>query len=182
VGGKEYTESESESSTTDDKIQELINYEISQLGVGDVKGNNNVKYNTWFYDGKEVSGSGYAWCQVFQSFCANEVGVLGTAIPKESSCANAVSWYKNKGQFKLAAYYGGSYSPKAGDLVFYKSDGRINHVGLIIASPVNGYLQVIEGNVKNSSTGDYTVQKFTKNSRRTLTNSYVYGYATPNYN
>jgi hypothetical protein len=181
VGGKDYTEKETKSSTAENKIQKLVNYEISQIGVGDVKGNNNVKYNTWYYR-RTVSGSGYAWCQVFQSYCAEKVGVLNTAIPKECSCKNAVSWYKNKGQFKLAAYYGGSYIPKAGDLVFYKSDGRINHVGLIIASPVNGYLQVIEGNVKDSSTGNYTVQKFTKNSKRKLTNSYVYGYATPNYN
>lgn len=177
VDGEAYS---SDNNTSEDKIQALIDYEISQIGVGDVGGNNNVVYNTWYY-GKTIKGSGYAWCQAFQSYCANQVGVLDTAIPKTNNCASAVSWYKKNGQFQLAAYYGGNYTPKAGDLVFYGKNGS-SHVGLIIASPVNGYLQVVEGNVYDSSTGNYTVQKFTKNSKRTVSSSYVYGYGTPNYN
>lgn len=37
----------------------MVSYELSQLGIGDTKGNNNVKYNTWYW-GRVINGSGYA--------------------------------------------------------------------------------------------------------------------------
>ncbi len=163
----------------ENKAQRIVDYELAQLGIGDTKGNNNVKYNTWYY-GKAVVGSSYPWCMAFQAYCANQIGVLGTAVPRTASCATAVSWYKNRGQFKYAKYYGGSYTPKAGDLVFYYQGGSFCHVGMITAAPVNGYLQVVEGNVVCSD-GNHKVVHFTKNSKRTVNNSYVYGYGTPAY-
>ena len=99
-------------------------------------------------------------------------------IPKSASVSNTLNFYKNRGRFYKSRYYGGSYTPKAGDLVFYGSNGG-SHIGIIIASPVNGYLQVVEGNVLLN--GKYQVAKFTANSKRTVTSSYVYGYASPNY-
>lgn len=165
--------------TASGTAQKIVDYEISQLGTGDVGGNNNVKYNTWYY-GKTVSGSGYAWCMTFQAYCAEQLGVLNTAIPKTNNCAEAVNWYKNKGQFKYGIYYGGSYTPKAGDLVFYYSGGSFCHVGMITAPPVNGYLQTVEGNIQCSD-GNWKVVRFTENSKRTINNSYVYGYGVPAY-
>ena len=158
--------------------QKIVNYELSQVGIGDYRGNNNVKYNTWYY-GRNVSGSGYAWCMAFQSYCANQLGVLNTAIPKTASCVVAVDWYKNRGRFQYSRYYGGSYTPKAGDLVFYYN-GSFCHVGMITGAPVGGYLQTVEGNIQCSD-GNWKVVTFTKNSKRTVNNSYVYGYGTPGY-
>ncbi len=166
-------------SNTSTTRQKMVEYQLSQVGIGDYRGNNNVKYNTWYY-GRTISGAGYPWCMAFQSYCANQLGVLGTAVPKTASCAVAVNWYKNKGQFQYSRYYGGSYTPKAGDLVFYYSNGSFSHVGLITAAPINGYLQTVEGNVACSD-GNYKAVKFTNNSKRTINNSYVYGYGTPVY-
>ena len=159
--------------------QRIVDYELSQLGIGDIRGNNNVKYNTWYY-GRAVSGKGYAWCMAFQSYCANEMGVLGIAIPKTASCYAAVNWYKDKGRFQYAKYYGGTYTPKAGDLVFYYEKGSYCHVGMITASPVNGYLQTVEGN-SPCADGNYKVVRFTKNRKRMVNNSYVLGYGVPVY-
>lgn len=159
--------------------ERIVAYELSQLGIGDYRGNNNVTYNTWYY-GRPVSSSGYAWCMAFQSYCANQMGVLDRAIPKTASCAAAVSWYKNRSQFQYAAYYGGSYTPKAGDLVFYYEKGSFCHVGMVTAPPVNGYLQTVEGNVPCAD-GNYKVVQFTRNQKRMIRNSYVYGYGTPSY-
>lgn len=169
----------SNSSNSSATAQKIVDYELSQLGIGDSKGNNNVKYNTWYY-GRTVSGAGYAWCMAFQSYCANQIGVLGTAVPKTASCAVAVNWYKNKGQFKYGKHYGGTYTPKAGDLVFYYSGGSFCHVGMITAPPVNGYLQTVEGNIQCSD-GNWKVVKFTQNAKRKVDNPYVYGYGTPAY-
>ncbi len=77
--------------------QKIVNYELSQVGVSDYQGNNNVPYNTWYY-GRTVNGSGYAWCMAFQAYSANQFGMLNTAIPKTASCTQAVNWYKNRGQ------------------------------------------------------------------------------------
>lgn len=51
--------------------------------------------------------------QMRKIYCANQVGVLGSAVPKTASCAVAVNWYKNKGRFQYGKRYGGSYTPKA---------------------------------------------------------------------
>ena len=159
----------------------IVRYELSQVGVGDYRGNNNVKYNTWYYR-REVKGNGYAWCMVFQAYAADQFGKLGTAVPRTASCTEAVNWYKRRGQFHLSRYYGGNYTPKAGDLVFYTSNGGRNscHVGMITGAPVNGYLQTVEGNIVCSD-GNWKVVTFTRNAKRTVGNAYVYGYASPNY-
>ena len=53
-------------------------------------------------------------------------------------------------------------------------------MGMITAAPVNGYLQTVEGNIQCSD-GNWKVVRFTKNSKRTVNSSYVYGYGTPKY-
>jgi hypothetical protein len=159
----------------------IVSYELSQVGVGDYRGNNDVIYNTWYW-GRRINGSGYAWCMAFQAYCCNYVTGSNNVIPKLAGCPSAVSWYKNRGLFQYSNYYGGNYTPKAGDLVFYTENGGrgVCHVGMIIGSPVNGYLQTVEGNIKCSD-GNWKVVKFTNNSKRKINNSYVLGYATPAY-
>lgn len=170
-----------QSSVNGSAASRMVSYELSQLGIGDTKGNNNVKYNTWYW-GRVINGSGYAWCMAFQAYCCNQVTGSNNAIPRTASCTDAVNKFKQRGQFHYSRYYGGNYTPKAGDLVFYTSNGGKNscHVGMIIGSPVNGYLQTVEGNIQCSDR-NWKVVKFTNHSRRTLFNSYVWGYATPNY-
>lgn len=169
------------SSSAYSKAQQIASYALTQEGVGDSRGNNDVIYNTWYY-GRRINGSGYAWCQAFVSYCANKIGALGTAVPKTAKCQTAVEWYQDRGRFYKSESYGGSYTPKVGDLVFYTSNGSTsNHVGIITGSPdASGYLDVVEGNVKCSG-GNYKVVHFTKNSKRRTTSSYVMGYASPAY-
>lgn len=163
-------------------VQKIVNYELSQLGVGDVKGNNNVPYNTWYY-GRKVSGSGYAWCMAFQAYCCSRVTGSNAAIPKTASCISAVNTFIKRGQFHYSRHFGGMYTPKAGDLVFYTNGSKwaSSHVGMIIGSPVNGYLQTVEGNSYCPADGNYKVVKYTNNPRRTESSSYILGYASPNY-
>jgi hypothetical protein len=174
-GSSTSTGTSTSSGSLSDSADRLVNYALSQVGVGDDKGNNNVVFNTWYY-GRTISGSGYPWCAAFVSYCAYQTGVLDTYIPKHSSCNSGVSWFKNKSQFYKSQYYGGSYTPKKGDIVYYTSNGSTScHVGIITSSPVNGYLQTVEGNVYCSG-GDYRVVNFTKNAKRRVNSSYVLGY------
>lgn len=180
-GGSSGNGSGNSSSTSYSKAQQIASYALTQEGIGDSHGNNDIIYNTWYY-GRRINGSGYAWCQAFVSYCSEKTGVLGTAVPKTASCQTAVEWYQNRGRFYKSKYYGGSYTPKVGDLVFYTSNGRSSdHVGIITGAPdASGYLDVVEGNVKCSG-GNYKVVHFTKNSKRRTASSYVMGYASPAY-
>lgn len=173
--------SASENTSSELVAQKLVNYELSQLGIGDYRGNNNVKYNTWYY-GRSVSGSGHAWCMAFQAYCCYQITGSNNAIPKTASCTSAVNTFKSRGQFHYSRYYGGNYIPKAGDIVYYTNGSRYSscHVGMIISAPVNGFLQTVEGNIICSNR-NYKVVRFTKNAKRTVNSSYVLGYATPNY-
>lgn len=162
-------------------VQKIVNFELSQLGVGDVQGNNNVPYNTWYY-GRQVFGNGYAWCMAFQAYCCNRITGSNAAIPKTASCISAVDTFIRRGQFHYSRHFGGLYTPKAGDLVFYTNGSKWAscHVGMIIGSSVNGYLQTVEGN-SYCPDGNYKVVKYTNNPKRKEGSSYVLGYASPNY-
>lgn len=168
-----YSSSNSNSSSLRNRI---VNRALSEVGTTEV-GNNNVIYNTWFY-GRTINSSGYAWCDAFVSYCANKSGVSTSIIPKSASVATTRDFFKRQGRFYYSKSRGGNYTPKAGDLVFYGSYGA-NHIGIITGSPVNGYLQVVEGNVYMN--GRWKVVRFSSNSNRHISSSYVYGYASPNY-
>lgn len=121
------------------KREQFVEIAKSQVGIRET-GTNNVKYNTWYY-GHEVNGtagtSEYAWCVVFECWCANQVGILNTLIPKCNNVGVLRDWYKAKGLYHT---YG--YNPKKGDLVIFKN---ACHTG-IVAKFENGRVYTIEGN------------------------------------
>lgn len=125
---------------------------------------NNVKYNTWFYDGP-VSGASYPWCATFISWVFRGTGL----VPKTASCANMLAYYEGTNQIVK--------NPKAGDLVFFKfatNNRRTNHVGLVIS--VNGdTITTIEGNT--SQTSQDNGGKVLKRTRR----SNIVAYVRPKY-
>lgn len=120
------------------KRDEFVEIAKSQVGVRET-GVNNVKYNTWYY-GREVNGtpgtSEYAWCVVFESWCANEVGILNTLVPKENNVGKLMDWYSARN-----LYHTSNYSPKKGDLVVF-NNGK--HTGIV--EYVDNQVHTIEGN------------------------------------
>ena len=116
------------------KRDEFVEVAQSQLGIRET-GVNNVKYNDWYY-GRHVEGSGYAWCDVFVSWCANEIGIMDSLVPKKAYVPYTVDWYKAKG-----LYHTGNYTPKKGDLAIFTSQG---HIGIV--ESYDGRTHTIEGN------------------------------------
>lgn len=127
-------------------------------------------YNTYFVN--------QPWCAMFVSWCANQARIPQTVITKFAACSVGISWFKSQKRWYDSKYFGGSYTPKKGDIVFYSDSGNQSdpsHVGLVAG--LNGnYLDVIEGNATNSSVCEYTTS-----SSRSLSSSYVIGYGHPNY-
>lgn len=138
-------------------MKDIVDVAIGEIGYRE-QGNNRTKY------GEYTGANGAAWCHSFVSWCAHEAVVSTSIVPKTASVAYGMQWYQKKGQFK----YKGKYTPKRGDIVYFKT-GR-SHVG-IVESVSGGQLHTIEGNTSD------------KVARRTysLNNATITGYGTPKY-
>ena len=112
---------------------------------------------------------GMSWCHAFVSWCANECGFIeSNIIPKTAACETGRQWFIHKQQYQKA----GSYTPQAGDIIYFDRGGvgESHHVG-IVEYVENGIVHTIEGN-KNSQVmrGHYE-----------LTYKGIMGYGTPDY-
>lgn len=147
---------------------------VAKTQVGYQENSAGTKYGYW-YNKVFVN---QPWCAMFVSWCANQADIPETTLLKYASCGVGVNWFKSQGLWHDSNYYGGSYTPKKGDIVFYRNSGSANlsdHTGIVVG--INGtYLHVIEGNSTNEKACE-----FKTNSSRTLKSSYVIGYGSPEY-
>lgn len=149
----------------------------AQAWVGSKESNGTHKPIIDTYNAHKPLARGYkvkytdAWCATFVSACAIKCGATDI-IPTECSCSKMITLLKNKGVWMETD----SYTPNAGDLIFYDWDdsgkgensGNPEHVG-IVEKVSNGTITVIEGNYSNSV------------KRRTLkvNGKYIRGYGLP---
>ena len=126
-------------------------------------GENKVKWNN--YDGQ-------AWCQSAISGVFKEAG-LSNLIKNTASTVDAMEEFKSNGQFIDAK---SGYTPKVGDVLYRKSTGGYNHVGLVVEVSSDGKtVKTFEGNMgsgKNDRMG-YTTYN--------VDDSRIYGYGLPAY-
>lgn len=137
------------------------NQAIVQMALSQEGNAGGQPYWSWYGFERRVE-----WCACFVSWCADQCGYIESgAIPRFSLCSEGVSWFEKRGQFR-----DGSYTPAAGDLIFFDwgNNGTIDHVG-IVEEVSNGRVNTIEGN-----SGD-------KVARRSyaLRGSNIYGYGIP---
>lgn len=155
---------------------DIVAVATSQLGYmegdisGKIKGNNDcTKFGQWY-------GMNYVpWCAIFVSWCANQAAIPTSVIPKHASCDLGVEWFKKHGNWQDSKYYGGKYTPRKGDIIYFgKRTSKIfdsTHVG-IVTSVSGSTIYTIEGNC------GAMVQK----QSYKLTSAYILGYGVPNYN
>lgn len=126
------------------------------------------KYRQW-YSGK---ADGANWCATFVSWCADQAGILDTAIPKFQSCDAGVKWFKDKNQFDYVSRYGGGGLPARGKIIFFckgnKNDST--HVGIVTKVEGNK-VYTVEGNTSNT----------VKERSYDTNNTRILGYASPSY-
>lgn len=134
-------------------VEKIIKKAISYLGVSEPTGDDQfIKlYN-------DLTGAGFsmtvAWCAIFVTAIARLVAAPTSLIPTFASCDAGVNWFKNKGRYEKAKYYGGTYTPKRGDVIFYSSkhtQADSTHVGYVVSVSGNT-IKAIEGN-KNDAVG-----------------------------
>ena len=137
--------------------QAIVQVAASQEGKG------GTTYWSWYGFGGRVE-----WCACFVSWCADQSGYIQSGvIPKFSLCSDGVKWFESKGRFR-----DGSYTPVAGDIIFFDwgNNGTIDHVG-IVESVSGGTVNTIEGN-----SGDKVARR-----SYSIGSSNIYGYGVPAY-
>lgn len=160
-------------------VDEIVAVAREQLGFYE---NNINKFTSWYY-GYDTDAY---WCTVFVSWCAAQVGALGTAVPKRAACLSMKNWFDRRGEFYRAD---SGYVPQKGDIVFLNTavDGsdEIHHVEIVTQS---GFItrsktvcvRSIGGNTSdlNYNGSEYVTEKYrpVNGSRAT-----VVGYAHPSY-
>ena len=140
----------------------IVAVAVQEIGYHEGAGNH-TKYGV--YTGTD----GMSWCHAFVSWCANECGFIeSNIIPKTAACETGRQWFIHKQQYQKA----GSYTPQAGDIIYFDRGGvgESHHVG-IVEYVENGIVHTIEGNKNNQvMRGHYE-----------LTYKGIMGYGTPDY-
>lgn len=129
---------------TGDWAQDLVAVAKSQLGYTESETNffvdqdNTLKgytrYGAWYGGGNGSQSDYLDWDAMFVSFCMHYAGIPkedtgdGVAVPQDQDCQDWVKQLR-----KAKRYQDASYSPKAGDLVFFDqdADGKADHVGIV---------------------------------------------------
>ena len=158
-----------------DALEDIIAVAETQLGYkegdlsGEVQGSNDyTKYGAWY------GINPGAWCAMFVSWCADQADIPATVIPRHANCDVGMNWFIERGQFRYGPYYGGTYTPNRGDIVYFgsKASGVFDstHVGIVYH--IDGErIYAIEG---NSSDKVQTVPY-------KLDTPYILGYGIPIY-
>ena len=170
---------------------DLLAVAMSQLGYhegnsgsdfagGNATGNKNfVEYNRLYgkLDNNEGNGYsyGYAWCASFVNWCLRQAGIPESVAGGEVSCTRWIrDFLKPKGLWKDSPSRGGSYVPRAGDLIFFKKSGSSalsTHVGIVRYTD-RTYVHTVEG---NTASGAVALDAYP------LDSSYIIGYGAPAY-
>ncbi|MBE6687260.1 MAG: CHAP domain-containing protein [Ruminococcaceae bacterium] len=140
----------------------------SQLGGTTAGSGNYTKYGKWY------GINPGAWCAMFVSWCANQAGISTSIIPKHASCDVGMNWFKNNGRWQYSKAFGGTYTPKRGDLIYFGNNpNNLNdstHVA-IVTGVDSSKVYTVEGNKSN----------ICQNYSYSLTDDYIFGYGLPAY-
>ena len=132
---------------TTDYTNQLLKVAESQIGYSEI-GNGYTKFGQWFQDthAKEPGYTNAAWCDMFVSWAAKQVGQQDI-VGQDAWTVTHAKWFENQGAWGT--------TPKPGALVFYNWKGAknidsIEHVGLVKGVIAKDKIQTIEGNISNS--------------------------------
>ena len=142
------------------KREEIVEIALSQKGYTEGP-NNDTKYGEWY-------GLNYnPWCAMFVSWCAFQVGISESIIPKFAGCTTG---FRKMTQMGITTKE--HIIPQKGDLIFFDWDrsGDYDHVGIVTRANESS-VYTIEGNHDdNVDTYVYPINA-----------SYIAGYARPKY-
>lgn len=153
---------------------------IARTQLGYTEGANNyTKYGVWYTDYKSDGDdySNVAWCAMFVSWCAYYANVPNSVIYKTSWVPTMRDEFSYDGLLASSA----SYTPKAGDIIFFNGDYYDPwHVG-IVTGVSGAYIYYIDGNSESTGNVQYTyISKYSESivafgKSAYETSSHIYG-------
>lgn len=148
---------------------------VNQLS-GEVHGSVNfTEYGSWY-------GMQDMWCAMFVSWCAARAGISTDIVPSHCNTPDGLNWFAGRGlAYTRAEVQSRKYTPKAGDLVYFKSSRNAkttNHVG-IVTGYANNRLYTIEGNT--TAPGKFTSGGMVVELSYPISNTYIVFICSPNY-
>lgn len=153
-------------------IEKIISIAKAEIGTCEPTGDD--KYIKVY---NALTGAGFsmsvAWCAIFVTWVMYTAGVAKTIVPYFASCDIGMNWFKKKGLWKNGKAYGGTYTPKTGDVIFFSGkydQSDSTHVGIVTGVSGNT-VHTIEGN-----TSDAVHER-----SYALNNKYILGYGCPEY-
>ncbi len=185
MSGKYYTALK-QVSLTGNQRADIVNVARSQIGyqesssysklAGTVYGNGNcTEYGNWY-------GMQDQWCAMFVSWCANVAKISTSVVPSHAYTPTGVQWFINRGRaYSRASVANGKYTPRAGDIIYFKSPSSsaiVNHIG-IVTSYSNGTVYTIEGNTSSATVSTNGGAVCAKSY--SIYNTYVAYICNPNY-
>lgn len=127
---------------------DIVATALAEVGTVET-GDNNIKYNTWYY-GHEVNGP-YPYCAVFISWCAEQNGFIDAGIvPRASYCGTFIDYYTAQGRFYRVD---SGYVPVSGDFIMFSQPSYPNgtgHVGIVVSCD-GTTVYTVEGNTSSGS-------------------------------
>lgn len=152
--------------------EQFLKVALSQVGYKEKKSNKdldsktkNAGSNNYTKYGKWYGINPGHWCCMFVSWCAYEVGILKTLIPRYSGAGTGYRWFEKRNLI--------TKKPKAGDIGFLKptrSDAVSSHT-FIVYKVEGNKITTIEGNLGNG---------VVKNTRY-LTDKNILGFGVVEY-
>ena len=160
----------------------ILRIAISQLGYHE--GNSPEDFDGMNTEGSENyieygrllvpnwNDNSYDWCACFVNWCLNQARF--DKASSEISCRNWVSELTAMNMYKKSKAFGGSYTPKPADFIFFNWDGKSSpatHIGFVLYT-TETHVYTIEG---NSTDNNVSICSYPLNDSR------VIGYGTPPY-
>ena len=147
----------------------------SQLS-GEVQGASNyTEYGRWY-------GLQDMWCAMFVSWCAHTAGIASSVVPYHSFTVSGLNTFISWGRaYTRAAVAAGTYTPRAGDIIYFKSSrnsNKTNHVG-IVTSYAGSTVYTVEGNTSSATISTNGGAVCTKSY--SITNTYIVYICSPDY-
>ncbi|PGH91543.1 phage tail tip lysozyme [Bacillus thuringiensis] len=149
------------------KISELGAVIAAEIGSTETPADSNkTKYGKWY------GQDGQPWCDMFQAWCANQVGATDIC-GKFAYTPYHANFFKNKG-----AWY---TTPKKGDYAFFHNGKRICHIGWVEKVIDSNTVQTIEGNTGSGSNADGGQVQRRKRSISGTPKWKIVGFGRPEY-
>ena len=129
-------------------VKDMVQVALDQVDYhernkdGSFGSGNYTKFGSWY------GMDGQPWCAMFVSWAADKVGILNDIVPKHASTLSGVNAYMQRGLYESN---NSGYLPREGDAIYFQTNGRVNHVGIVVAyDPVAQRVYTVEGNANNA--------------------------------